>query len=234
MSDVKLRSKLIRLAHAKPELRDTLLPLIKDAGAQKVARSLVLGPERIDNSATSGLRAMKNFPAKSRGDLDGAVKSAAYYAKKLNEKMFVYQGTSYGSGVWRVSSKKSEYLNPINNTGTKVAAVTPDLTVSWFDIVRPSSDKKASSDILDRLIPRNDMVSLYRKLAKEDKQSAELLRAVYSVLKEKLSLSGGEGEAFTRLSNTISQGQNWDSDLLRNNIFKAAHSLGMKLPSMMF
>ena len=30
MSDRKLRSSLIRLAHAKPELRSTLLPLLKE------------------------------------------------------------------------------------------------------------------------------------------------------------------------------------------------------------
>jgi len=33
MSDAKLRSSLIRLAHAKPELRSTLLPLLKGAAA---------------------------------------------------------------------------------------------------------------------------------------------------------------------------------------------------------
>lgn len=32
MSDKNLREKLIRLAHAKPELRAKLLPLIKEAG----------------------------------------------------------------------------------------------------------------------------------------------------------------------------------------------------------
>lgn len=38
MPDRKLRSSLIRLAHAKPELRDALLPLLKQSG-QKQARS---------------------------------------------------------------------------------------------------------------------------------------------------------------------------------------------------
>lgn len=36
MSDKKLRNKLIRLAHANPELRADLLPLLKEAGCEKL------------------------------------------------------------------------------------------------------------------------------------------------------------------------------------------------------
>jgi hypothetical protein len=134
-----LRSKLIRLAHANPELRAEILPLLKTSG-RTLTSSLKVGPERVDTSATSGLRRMKKFPARNRGDLDSAVKSAAYYAQKLGEKMFVYAGTSYGSYAWRVSSKKSEYLNFINNSGEKMLSVTPDLEVSWMDIIRSRFD----------------------------------------------------------------------------------------------
>lgn len=101
----------------------------------KVASRLQLGPGKVDQSATSSLAKIKLY-AKNRGDLNSAVISAAYYAKKLKETMYVYGGTSYGSGVWRAASKPSEYLSPINNTGPFVLSVTPELVVSRHDVER--------------------------------------------------------------------------------------------------
>jgi hypothetical protein len=98
--------------------------------------SLVLGPERIDATGTKSLRSMKKLRARYNGDLSGALESAGYYAKKSGQKTFVYAGNSYGHSIWRVSTKRGDYLDPINNTGRKVAAVTPDLTMSWFDVER--------------------------------------------------------------------------------------------------
>lgn len=98
---------------------------------------LKLGSERIDKTGTKSLRALKKLPARYRGDLEGALMCAARSAKKNGIKMYVYESNSYGYGVWRVSYDKTEYLNKINNTGDKLAAVTPDLTMSWFDIERP-------------------------------------------------------------------------------------------------
>jgi len=224
MSDVKLRSKLIRLAHAKPELRAQILPLLKTARPTFVeAKQTILdylGKHGWKLSAP-GLKVMH---ATSK---DGKVrlwfKAQAVY--------FTYSTGRHDFGEAHSLQNDIRSMTPEAFVKDADETARADL---WVERDAEKSDKKASSDILDRLIPRNDMVSLYRKLSKDDKQSAELLRAVYSALKEKLSLSGGEGEAFTRLSNTISQGQNWDSGLLRNNIFKAADSLGMKLPSMMF
>jgi hypothetical protein len=37
MTDQELRSKLVRLAHSKPELRQHILPLLKSAGTEKAA-----------------------------------------------------------------------------------------------------------------------------------------------------------------------------------------------------
>jgi|GEM_PF-6857706 len=93
-----------------------------------------LGPARTDESATASLQRAK-LRARSKGDLSSAVVSAGYYAKKLGQTMFAYEGNSFGwYGVWRVSQKPSEYLNPINNTGRRVVSVTPDLIVAWHDV----------------------------------------------------------------------------------------------------
>ncbi len=99
------------------------------------ASSIAMGPPRVDPTLSIQLSDMK-LKAKYGGDLSGAIVSAGYYARKLNETMYVYEGNSYMNRVFRVSSKKSEYLNSINNTGDRVISVTPGLTVSYHDLER--------------------------------------------------------------------------------------------------
>ncbi len=97
---------------------------------------LVMGDPEVDAIATKSLRKME-LKAKNRGDTSSAILSAGYYARKLDRTMYGYAGNSYGSAVWRVSDKPSEYLNPINNTGRYVFSVTPDLTVARHEVRRP-------------------------------------------------------------------------------------------------
>ncbi len=85
---------------------------------------------------TTASLARMTLKARSNGSLQESVVSAGFYAKKMNQTMFVYQGTSFMHLVWRVSSKPGEYLDPINNTGEKMLSVTPDLSVAWHDIKR--------------------------------------------------------------------------------------------------
>lgn len=101
----------------------------------KAASRLRLGPGKVDQAATGSLAKVKLY-AKNRGDLDSAVISAAYYARKLQQTMYVYGGTSYGYGIWRVSQKPAEYLSPINNTGPFVLSVTPELVLSKHEVER--------------------------------------------------------------------------------------------------
>ncbi len=97
---------------------------------------LIMGDPEVDLIATKSLRGL-DLKARNRGDVSSAMLSAGYYARKLGHAMFGYSGNSYGSAVWRVSDKPSEYLNPINNTGKYVFSVTPDLTVARHEVSRP-------------------------------------------------------------------------------------------------
>jgi len=94
-----------------------------------------LGPGKLDQAATQSLGRVK-IKAKNHGDLSSAAVSGAYYAKKLKQSMFVYSGNSYGHAVWRVSYKPGEYLSPINNTGSVVLEVTPQLEVWRHEVAR--------------------------------------------------------------------------------------------------
>lgn len=105
------------------------------------AANLPLGPGEKDAKGTQSLQNMKKLRATPDGTLSSGIISAAYYAKKMNKTMYTYVGNSYGHTVWRVTEKTSECLNPINNTGTKLVSVTPDLVMSWHEVRPDSSDK---------------------------------------------------------------------------------------------
>lgn len=110
-----------------------------DLTLQNPTYSLKLGSPREDKKATESLRRLKALKAKRTGnlfDLNAAVISAAFYAKKYGKTMFVYEGNSYMNRVYQITYKPSEYLSGINNTGTSVISVAPDRTVTWYDVHR--------------------------------------------------------------------------------------------------
>ena len=94
-----------------------------------------------------------------------------------------------------------------------------------------ATDKTASDSVLEYVLPQREMMEVFRSLEGKDAMSAQLFVDVYSALRKRLDLSDGEAEALRRIKDVVTRGKNWDADLLRNNIFKAANALGMKLPS---
>lgn len=90
-------------------------------------------------------------------------------------------------------------------------------------------------DIMDMVLPARDVMKLMSEMRKEgDEQSAELAYEVYSTISERLNLSDNEASALGRLKGSVDATGRWDAALQRNNIFKAANLLGIKLPSSMF
>ncbi len=67
-----------------------------------------------------------------------------------------------------------------------------------------------------------------------DEQTKKLARDIFTYFMEKFDLSRDEREAFNRLTMSIERGSSFNGGMHRNIIFKAAHALGMKLPSSMF
>ena len=106
----------------------------------KVARDLLSGKlqiikREVDRKNTDTLRSMKKLRAKSRGQIADSIEMAGYYAQKHNKSYYVYSGNSYGNAVWRVGDE-SEALSPINNTGSSVYMVAPDLEITKLTIKR--------------------------------------------------------------------------------------------------
>ena len=116
--------------------------------------------------ASRGLRARGKLRAKNAGDRDSAIESAGSYAQKQKKTMFVYAGTSYGHGVWRVTPKSSEYNNRINNTGGVMYSVSPDLEIRRHDRL----DTRVSEIVADAEARRaqtpEEIAAMYEEIAK--------------------------------------------------------------------
>ena len=94
---------------------------------------------------------------------------------------------------------------------------------------RAGVERTAAESLIDFVI---DKRTFYKLRSQVDEQTWALAREVYIALMKALELDRSQQEALNRLRNSASS--NFSEDMHRNNIFKAAHSLGIKLPSMSF
>ncbi len=104
----------------------------------------------------------------------------------------------------------------------------------YTEETKEASLRTARDSVLDYILDQNDLGDIYGKLMDEDEQSAELFKDVIDKLGAKLKLGSGEQEALSRVLDIVKRGKSWQIDLLRNNVFKAANALGIRLPSGMF
>jgi hypothetical protein len=92
--------------------------------------------------------------------------------------------------------------------------------------------RNAGHDIMMVLAP--NLSKVYGKALKEDEQTAKLLRELMMAFMDEFDLDTGKENALSRLQTISEAGARWDISLLRNNVFKAADSFGLSLPSGMF
>lgn len=95
--------------------------------------------------------------------------------------------------------------------------------------------KALNESIINDIINHNDLRKFTMSDAyTNDKDIQKLTSEVYSYFADKLRFNSNEIDAWRRLLNSIGKADSWRPEMQRNNIFKAAHSLGIKLPSAMF
>lgn len=100
------------------------------------------------------------------------------------------------------------------------------------EIMKESADLQEASGqnmIWDLL----DQRKLSKLMPNMDEQSTKLLHESIKILGKSLTLPGRQGQAFNRLRNLIESGQT-NEGMLRNQIFKIANELKIKLPSSSF
>jgi len=97
---------------------------------------------------------------------------------------------------------------------------------------RLASDRVASGEsVIDYVWPQRDFYKLLSAVQSKDEMAADVLRSIYEALYEKMELDRSTTDALNRVKN-ISPGAR--PDVARNQIFKAANSLGIRLPSPIF
>lgn len=90
-------------------------------------------------------------------------------------------------------------------------------------------------DVMEFIVKQHDVLKLIEEMEDVgDSQSAKLASDVYMELQKRLRLSDNEEHALKRLLGSVQRVGSWDAGTQRNNLFKAADLLGMKLPSHMF
>ena len=82
---------------------------------------------------------------------------------------------------------------------------------------------------IEALVDKRKLYSLKKEM---DVETWALTREVYEKLADAMALDNNEEQALNRLLNSM--GRTSDSETHRNNIFKAADLLGIRLPSSMF
>ena len=108
------------------------------------------------------------------------------------------------------------------------------LEAAWFGGAPAGKTAGNGLIMLQGLVDFRKLGKVRSNLKGVDDQSAELLRDVLAELADAMELTSGQQQALNRLKWVAEKGGSADPALLRNNIFKAANSLGMKLPSGMF
>lgn len=89
--------------------------------------------------------------------------------------------------------------------------------------------------IFRQAVDPRKIANIKSKLKKSgDDQSYVLMNNIMWHFMDKFDMDSGEESAWYRLLNMVRDGGRWDEALLRNNVFKIANSLKMKLPSAMF
>jgi hypothetical protein len=99
------------------------------------------------------------------------------------------------------------------------------------ELVKIAKQLSASRSLLDSVITDDDVMKLKGVV---DEQSYDLAVEVYMKLHRDLELTDNQNEALLRLRQCVDRAHGMPQDAHRNNIFKAAHALGIKLPSSMF
>ncbi len=116
----------------------------------------------------------------------------------------------------------------------RLAYAQPELRPRLLPLLKTAGGGQGWN-LMGEIVQYDELMSIHSKLAKADKQSADLLRQVMRNIGDKLDLDQGFHSALSRLDAIARIGERGiESGILRNNIFKAANSLGMKLPSGMF
>ena len=91
--------------------------------------------------------------------------------------------------------------------------------------------RKAALSLLEEVLPKRDLLNLEGNI---DEDTWAMAVKTYMKLAKAFELKNDQQEALNRLRQSVKRASSMDSALHRNNIFKAANALGIRLPSLSF
>lgn len=120
----------------------------------------------------------------------------------------------------------------------RVAQEKPQLRAKLVPFLRKTATDKSASlarNMVFSVIDRKGLLKVQDIMRKAgDQQSVKLITEIQGTLVDLLNFTSSEEAAVHRLADLANRGPSWNIDLIRNNVFKAANGLGIKLPSGMF
>lgn len=126
-------------------------------------------------------------------------------------------------------------MSDLRNRLIKLAHENPELRKDILPLLKAGGTNKVAHDsLIEPLLGRRDVAQCIKKIAKEDEQSSRLFRKAYIKLSKELDLSDNQRNALHKMQFLVRNCDTMDPALIRNQVFKAADSLGMRLPSGMF
>lgn len=102
-----------------------------------------------------------------------------------------------------------------------------------LNVISKKERKAFGDSVIGYIIDERKLVDVLRDDVM-DEQTQDLLGKVYEKLNVRLKLTNYERGALNRIKTSIERGKKQSPEMHRNNIFKAADALGIKLPSAMF
>jgi hypothetical protein len=103
--------------------------------------------------------------------------------------------------------------------------------IAQFKASTTTRERQAGESLMDLALDQRELSKLEDHV---DEQTWDLAVKVYMKLKKDFELKGGQKEAFNRLMMSADKPRSRSPEMHRNNIFKAAHALGISLPSNFF
>lgn len=126
-------------------------------------------------------------------------------------------------------------MSDLRNKLIKFAYNHPQYRKDILPLVKSGgTDKVASQSLIEGLLPQRDVISCIRKIKKTDEQSSNLLRDAYLELSDQLDITDNQRYALNRMKNVVENCDRMQPAGIRNQVFKAADMLGMRLPSGIF
>lgn len=127
-------------------------------------------------------------------------------------------------------------MSDLRNRLIKLAHENPKLRKDILPLLKSAgTDKVArSTSLIEGMLPEKSVADCSRKISKTDEQTSGVFLDVYYKLSEQFDPSDKQRYALNKMQFLVRNCDKMEPALIRNQVFKAADMLGMRLPHSIF